>query len=224
MEISANTINVLKNFAAINSNFVVKPGNTLMTISEARNVLAEATVDETFPSEIGIYDLQEFLNVLGLVDKPRIRFDDNYMNVGGASGREHIKYYYSDVDMLTTPTKRIQMPSEDVWFTLEETTLSALKRAASVFGHGQLIIEPSEGCIKLTVADVDNVTANQYSIDVDGGYENDNFKFILNIVNLKMVSDTYNVKISSKLISQFTNENGDLSYWVALEKSSTYGE
>lgn len=224
MEISANTVSVLKNFSAINSNIVIKPGNKLMTISEAKNILAEATVPEEFNSIIGIYDLTEFLNVLGLVDKPRVRFEETYMNIGGTSGRELVKYYYADTEMLTSPTKPIDMPETDVWFTLEETTLMGLKRAASVFGHGQLSIEPDSGSIKLSVVDPDNSTANEYSIEVDGGYNNNNFKFILNIGNLKMVPDTYEVKISSKLISQFTNEGGDLTYWVALEKSSQYGE
>lgn len=224
MEISANTVNILKNFSAINGNIVIKPGNKLMTISEAKNVLAEAQVPEEFNSIVGIYDLTEFLNVLGLVDKPRVRFEENYMNIGGQSGRELVKYYYADTEMLTSPTKPIEMPDPDVWFTLDEQTLMGLKRAASVFGHGQLSIEPDNGSIKLSVVDPENSTANEYSIDVDGGYNNDNFKFILNITNLKMVSDTYQVKISSKLISQFTNEGEDLTYWVALEKSSQYGE
>ena len=44
MEISANTVNILKNFASVNSNIIIKPGKKLMTISEAKNILAEATV------------------------------------------------------------------------------------------------------------------------------------------------------------------------------------
>lgn len=224
MEISANTVNVLKNFAAINANIVIKPGNKLMTISEAKNVLAEAKVPEEFNSIVGIYDLTEFLNILGLVDKPRVRFEEQFMQIGGVSGRELVKYYYADTDMLTTPNKPIDMPDADVWFTLDESTLNGIKRAAAVFGHGQLTIEPNDGSIKLSVVDPDNATANEYSVEVDGGYNNDRFKFALNIINLKMVSDTYEVKISSKLISQFTNESEDLKYWVALEKSSTYGE
>lgn len=256
MEICANTVNVLKNFSSINSNIVIKPGNKLMTISEAKNVLAEATVPEEFNSIVGIYDLNEFLNVLGLVNKPRVRFEENFMNIGDQSGRQLVKYYYADTDMLTTPTKPIEMPDPDVWFTLDEQTLSGLKRAASVFGHGQLSIEPDAGtiqlsasgsnylepvtegvtmprdpvakpdggCIRLSVIDPDNATANEYSIEVPGGYNHGQFKFVLNINNLKMVQDTYEVKISSKLISQFTNVSEDLTYWVALEKSSQYGE
>ena len=224
MEICADTVNVLKNFASINGNIVLKPGNKVMTISEAKNILAEATVPETFDSIVGIYDLQEFLNVLGLVDKPSVRFGDASMYIGGHGGRALVEYYYADPEILTTPTKPITMPEEDVWFTLDESTINGLKRAASIFGHNQLVIEPDDGSIKLSVVDPENATANKYSILVDGGYNEDKFKFVLNITNLRMITDTYQVKISSKLISEFTGENTNTTYWIALEKTSTYGE
>jgi len=224
MEISAETVDVLKNFSGINGNIVIRPGNKIMTISEAKNILAEAEVKETFDSVVGIYDLTEFLNMLGLVDTPRVRFEDSFMNINGQSGRELIKYYYADTAMLTSPTKPITMPEEDVWFTLDESTINGLKRAASIFGHNQLVIEPDDGSIKLSVVDPENATANKYSILVDGGYNEDKFKFVLNITNLRMITDTYQVKISSKLISEFTGENTNTTYWIALEKTSTYGE
>ena len=224
MEISAETVNVLKNFSGINANIVIRPGNKIMTISEAKNILAEAQVKETFDDVVGIYDLSEFLNMLGLVDTPSVRFEDNYMNINGQSGRELIKYYYADTEMLTSPTKPIEMPEADVWFDLDMNTLSGLKRAASIFGHGQMVIEADNGAIKLSVNDPENSTANTYAVVVDGGYSKDVFKFVININNLKMVSDDYKVKISSKLISEFSNSDATIKYWVALEKSSTYGE
>ena len=224
MEISAATVNVLKNFSGINGNIVIRPGNKIMTISEAKNILAEAEVAETFDSIVGIYDLTEFLNMLGLVDTPRVRFEDSFMNINGQSGRELIKYYYADTEMLTSPTKPITMPDADVWFDLDVSTLNALKRAASIFGHGQMIIESDDGAIRLSVSDPENSTANTYSVIVDGGYTQDTFKYIINIHNLKMISNDYQVKISSKLISEFTSSDGNLKYWVALEKSSKHGE
>lgn len=224
MEISSNTVNILKNFAAVNSNIVIKPGNKLMTIAEAKNVLAEATVDETFDQTLGIYDLNEFLNVLSLVDNPSVKFGEHSMQIGGNAGRASVKYYYSDTDILTSPQKPIIMPDPDVWFTLDQDTLTNIKRAAMSLGHSQMLIEPDDGVILLTVVDTENTTSNSYSISVDGGYNEDSFKFIINISNLKMISDSYNVKISKKLISQFTSSDERLNYWVALEKNSTYGD
>ena len=81
MELSENTLDVLKNFSGINQNIMIKQGNTIKTISEARNVLATAVVAEEFPQPIGIYDLNEFIGVLGLVDGPRLKFADEYVTV-----------------------------------------------------------------------------------------------------------------------------------------------
>ena len=75
MDLSENTIQLLKNFASINSNIVIKPGQNISTISEAKNILASVDVEEEFNQEIGIYDLNEFLGVLGLVDKPRLKIN-----------------------------------------------------------------------------------------------------------------------------------------------------
>lgn len=224
MELTNFTMNVLKNFASINSNIVISPGNNITTISEAKNVLAQATVSEQFSQQFGIYDLNEFLNVIGLVDGPRLRFENDHVLVGDTSGRAQINYYFSDTEMLTTPSKLITMPSTDVSFSLDQGTLNNLKRAANVLGHSQLVIEPSEGAVRLSITDTENSTSNAYAIDVDGEYNVDNFKFVLNITNLKMIAGDYQVSISSKLISEFKSSDNDLTYWVALEKSSTYGE
>ena len=224
MELSSFTMQSLKNFASINPNLVIRGGNTIMTMSEAKNVLAMATVAEDFPQEFGIYDLNEFLSVVNLFDTSNLKFEDSHLIVSDASGRSKIKYFYSDIEMLTSPTKPIAMPDAEVTFVLDQGTLNNLKRAASALGHNEVSITGANNVITLTVVDSENSTSNSYSIDVDGEYISDNFNFILNINNLRMIPGDYKVEISSKLISQFTNMSDDqkLTYWVALEKTSTY--
>ena len=39
-----------------------------------KNILAEATVDEEFPKDFGIYDLVQFLNGLDLHETPELDF------------------------------------------------------------------------------------------------------------------------------------------------------
>ena len=92
MQLNENTLTVLKNFAGINPNIVIESGNVLKTITEAKNVLAQAKLDQEFPSSMGIYDLNEFLAVLGLVDSPTLDFTDDYVIVNDASGRSKVKY------------------------------------------------------------------------------------------------------------------------------------
>lgn len=223
MELSEKTMSVLKNYATINPNIVIERGNTVKTISEARNVLSSSKLDIDFPETFGIYDLNEFISVLSLVDSPRLKFEQNYVLVIDNSGRSRTKYHYSDLDILTKPSKDIIMPEADVKFTLDRQTLSKIKRASSVLGHAELSVSSSNGCVCLSVIDSKDATSNVFSIDVDGDFGDESFNFIFNISNLKMVDGDYEVSISSKLISHFVNLETATEYWVALEKSSTYG-
>jgi hypothetical protein len=203
---------------------VINEGDEIKTISEAKNVLSSAKLDVQFPKTFGIYDLSEFLSVLSLVNSPRLTFEDNYVLVGDSSGRTRIKYFYSDIDILTVPSKDIVMPECEVSFSFDKETLSRVKRAASVLGHNEMSLTVVDDVLVLSVIDQNDKTSNVFSIDVDGTYNDPNFSFVFNISNLKMVEDDYRVDISSKLISHFVNDESGIQYWVALEKSSTYGE
>lgn len=225
MELSEDTLGVLKNFSTINQNIIIKEGNDIKTISEARNVVAQAIIEEKFSNEFGIYDLNEFINVLGLVDTPRLKFSEDYVTIGDSTGRTKVKYYFSSQDTLTSPQKPVIMPDVEVKFVLTNDTLSKLKRAASTLGHTELSISNKNGTLCLSVVDSQNTTSNTFSMDVDGTFEqNIPFNFVLNIPNLKIISGDYDVSISSKLISQFKNKEKNILYWIALEKTSTYGE
>lgn len=222
MELSENTLQVLKNFSTINQNIMIRQGNTIKTISEARNVLATAVVDADFPQDIGIYDLNEFISVLSLVDTPRLKFEEEYVTIGDSSGRSKIKYFFSPEETLTTPQKDITMPNADVSFTLDNDTLNKLKRAASVLGHSEVSISGKDGVLSLSVLESQNSTSNAFSIDIDGDFGDATFNFILNIANLKILPGDYDVAISSKLISQFSHKETNVQYWIALEKTSTF--
>jgi hypothetical protein len=223
MELSENTLQVLKNFSTINQNLMIRAGNTIKTISEARNVLATAVVDSEFPEDIGIYDLNEFLGVLSLVDTPSLKFGDGYVIVNDSTGRSNVKYFFSPEETLTTPQKDVKMPDGDVKFTLDNDTLNRLRKAASTLGHGEVSISSKNGVLNLSVVESQNSTSNTYSIDIDGDFGDATFNFIMNISNIKILPGDYDVSISSKLISQFSHKELNVQYWIALEKTSTYG-
>lgn len=223
MELSENTLSVLNNFSSINQNIMIRAGNVIKTISEARNVLATAVVDVDFPKDVGIYDLNEFLGVLNLVDTPNLKFDDEFVVINDSTGRSKVKYFFSPEETLTTPSKDIKMPEGDVTFVLDNNTLNRLKKAASTLGHNEVSITGKNGVLSLSVVEAQNSTSNAFSIDVDGEFGDVTFNFILNISNLKILPGDYDVSISNKLISHFSHKEMNVQYWIALEKSSTFG-
>ena len=221
MKLNSETVNVLKNFSTINQNLLVKQGNTVKTVSEAKNILSTAILDQEFPNDFGIYDLNEFIGVTGLVDTAHLKFDEDFVTVSDSTGRSKIKYFFAPEETLTTPTKDITMPECEVKFSLDNETLNKVRRAASTLGHSEVSIKPDNGTLTLSVADTQNSTANTYSIDVNGEFSGD-FNFVLSIANLKIIPGDYDVSISSKLIAEFAHKEMNVRYWIALEKTSTY--
>ena len=224
MELCENTLDVLRNFSSINQNIMIRSGNNIKTMSVTRNMIATADVSEQFPKDVAIYDLNEFIGVLGLVDTPNLTFEDDFVIVQDSTGRSKIKYFYSAEETLTTATKDVKMPEADCKFTLDNSTLNKLKKAAATLGHKEVSIQAKDGVLSLSIVEKQNATSNAFSIDIDGEFKQDAvFNFIIDIANLKILPGDYDVEISSKLITQFKNKEIPLTYWIALEKSSTYG-
>ena len=224
MIISNDTLNVLKNFATINPNLVFKPGQELKTIAESKTIMASAKIVEDFPQEFGVYDLNEFLSVYSLIDNPTVEFEDKAMVISsGNVNQQKIKYFFSSPEILTTPQKDIAMPEPEVGFTLEEDTLNQIRKAAAVLGHNELSIKGNNGVLTASVADTRDATSNVYSIEIDNDNSCKNeFDFVVNIPNLKLLPGDYFVAISSKLISNWKNNNYPVEYFIALEKESKY--
>ena len=223
MKLSEHTVEVLKNFASINQNLVIKEGNTLTTMSAMKNIVAKAEVEESFKKEVAIYDLNEFLASLSLFASPVLEFNEGFVTIKEENTpKNSLKYFYSDPSVVTSPNKTITMPSKEVSFKLNGDNLTKLKRAAGVIGAPDLVLEKKSADVFLTVKDKKNDTANTFSIDVDTVADGSDFKFFFKVENLKLMDGDYDVDISSKNISHLASSNKDVEYWVALEPESSY--
>ena len=220
MKISSDTINILKNFSGINANLVFKPGKELKTLSEAKTIMASASILEDFPVEFGVYDLNEFLSLHSLMDDPELDFSDKYLTM--SDGSQKIKYFYSEIDILTQPSKDINMPECEVVFDITSDTLDKIRKAAAVLGHSELKFSCDGDQIVASVFDEKDSTANTFDIDL-GVSSSSTFNYVFSISNLKMLQGDYKVSISSKLISNWRNADNPLDYYIALEKSSSFG-
>ena len=222
MKLSDKTLVILKNFAEINNSILVKRGDSLRTISLAKNILAEANINEEFPRDFAIYDLNQFLNGLGLHQDPELDFkEDSFLSI--REGKRRVKYFFADPQVITSPPeKTLTLPTEDVCFQLDSVTLEKLLKAAAVYQLPDLSAIGEAGVVKLVVRDKKNDTSNEYAVVV--GETDKEFTFNFKVENIKIIKNSYDVIISSKLLAQFTNENHNLKYFIALEPDSPFTE
>ena len=221
MKLSEKTLTLLKNFSSINQSILFKEGSSLRTISVMKNILAEATIEEEIPKDFGIYDLNQFLNGLSLHQHPELDFgSEGYAVI--REGKMRSKYFFADPNVIVTPPeKEIALPSEDVCFQLNTQQLDKLLKAAAVYQLPDLSAVGEAGVVKLVVRDKKNDTSNDFSIVV--GETDAEFSFNFKVENIKILPGSYDVVVSSKLLSRFSNQDFDLKYYIALEPDSTFG-
>jgi hypothetical protein len=220
MKISKKTLDILKNFAAIRSSILVDPGNRLTTVSPARNIMAEAAIDEEFDTQFAIYDLNKFLGTISLFQNPEFDFGPKSVVISGANGAS-VEYFYSEPSLLNIQNKRITMPKSVVSFELKQSVFGELMKAASVMQLPDIFVRSDDdGNIIIGATDKTQSTSNAYRMEVGKTDKSFNFKF--KVENMKMMAGDYQVDITEKVVSKFTNKNSDLCYWIALESDSNY--
>tara|TARA_B100001142_G_scaffold85977_1_gene87374 strand:+ start:8067 stop:8741 length:675 start_codon:yes stop_codon:yes gene_type:complete len=217
--LSRKTLDVLKNFSTINSSIVFRKGSTVRTISNAENILAKFTGEEVFPVDFAIYDLSQFLSGISLFSDPQLEFDnENFVSIRG--GRQSARYFFSDpeITLKSAPEKNVKFPGADLQFNLTGEDLIALQKASAVYSLPDLTFQSIEGHeeIKLILRDKENDTSNTYDITV-AGCSTGTYTLDLKIENIRLLPGDYTVKVSQHLISEWTNVNTDLTYYIALE-------
>ena len=130
MKLSKETLSLIKNYASINNNLLFKPGNVLSTIAVSNTIMSSSTVAETFPSEFGIYDVNEFLAVLSLFDDADLTFDEKFVTI--KQGNSSIKYFAAAPNSIVVPKKEIVFPDAEINFKLEASVLAMILKTAPI--------------------------------------------------------------------------------------------
>ena len=224
MKLTNETISVLKNFSAINQGILFKPGKKLKTVSSHKNILAEVDIKEEIPAEFGIYDLNNFLSVISLhKDDPSFEFDDKQVTIVGNKGRSKIKYRFTPANMIVTPPeKALTMPDAEIKFELKAEDFDWVLRAASVLSSPQIAIESDGSKVSIVTLDLQNDAAHTDALEISEG-DGNKYRMIFKTENItKILAGSYDVSISSKGISHFTNKNVPLQYWITTEQGSKF--
>ena len=221
MKVSSQTLSVLKNFSEINENILVKPGNTITTISTLKNVLAQATIDERFEQEFGIYKLPEFLRSVELFEKPELNFNGGqYVTIKDEKYGQSIKYFFADSSVLVTPSKTIELPDRYVTFQFTKEKFERLMKGANSLQLPDIALKGADGKMTITASDKKNKSSNEYSVSL--GDTNKNFTVFFRMENFKQIEDDYDVAISEKGLAHFIGRNQQVQYWIAVEKDSVF--
>jgi len=221
MQLSSDTVAVLKNFADINQNILVQKGNTLTTISTMKNILAEAEISDSIPQEFAIYDLPEFLRSIDLFQKPSLNFEgESHVNIADGNSKQSVKYFFADKSVIVAPTKTITMPDTFVSFTFKKGMFEQLMKGITTLGLPDVAVIGDGTAIKMVATDKKNKSSNTYSVDISPSDKK--FTAYFKAENFKMVPDDYDVAVSSQKISHFVNRTKPVKYWIALEPDSTF--
>lgn len=216
--LSNQTKEVLKNYSTINGSILIREGSQLKTINVGENLISQYDCTEIFPQTFAIYDLNQFLAGLSLFQNPVLEFDNNeYLTIRG-NGRS-AKYYFSDpeITLKTAPDRKVNFPGADIEFSITGSELEALRKAANVYGIPDLVFKSSAGgTVSLNLCDRENETSNVYSQEILGDNTGE-YELTMKMEHVNLVPGNYDVKISSKLITQWKHSSLPLVYYIALE-------
>lgn len=217
MKLSKTTLALLKNLSTINGNLLIRPGNVLYTIATNKTIFAEMEVEETFDTEFGIYDLSEFIGVLGIFADPELEFTEKCLTI--SEGKNSIRYLPAEASVLVASKPSKAFPANaEVSFELSATILANIVKSASVLKVAFVTFKGDGSKLSLVVHDKANTNSNQFNIDI--GSTDKEFAFHMKVENLKMVPESYEVHISSKKIAKFIGAKK--SYMIAMEFDSEY--
>jgi len=219
MKVSNDTLQVLKNFASINTNIVFKPGDIISTISSAKNIFARAQIKEQIPNQFAVYDLNSLLAMISLVNDQDIKFGDKSLEISSSSGL--FEYFYSNPEVVTA-APQVEIQHTEVYkFKMSAEDVQMIMKAAAITGAPTISIKCHNQSVSLSVSDRKNKSSSNFTKDLGSAF--DEFDIFIAVENLKVIPDAYDVSVAKTQKAKFLHfrhESKDLQYWIAAEPGS----
>ena len=219
MKLNKETVEILRNFASINTNLVIHPGKKISTMSATKDILAEYEGVDNFQKQVSIFNLSELLGAYSSFGDPELVLEDKNLII--KQGKQQVKYIYADESVLITPKKEIKMPSTDIEVELSGELITRLQKMASILSVEDLAIVGDGKTISVKVFDAKNPTANEFVVDVEVKTK-DVFQVNFKVEKLRLYPSDYKVEISSKKISKWTATAVKLTVFIAVETTSVF--
>lgn len=216
MKISKESISVLKNFATISNNLRIYPGNELATLSPQQSIFARATVPDTFPVEVCVYNLNSLLELLSYMGDQEVEFGEKSLII--KSNGSTFEYRYADPSVIIAPPAGKSIDLDNHYeFTLTAEDVNMINKAAAITAAEAIVFEAKDGVFKVHIGD----KANSMKQSKVLGQTGLTFNAVLATENLRVLPEAYTVTLSKKKFLHFKSENKEVpQYWLALDPTS----
>jgi len=218
MKLSDNTVEILKNFSTINQSLQFKVGSVLSTITPTKTVFATARVEETFPKDFAIYDLNKFLAKLSLYKGCVLSFKDDRVEFKSEDGRraDYIKFCSPKV-IISPPDKTLTLDNPDYEFNLSSEDLQWQRKSAGISGSQHFMFRGEGEKIYLISTDVKDDSSDMSKTEI--GNTDKEFEAVVKVENFKLVEGSYKVLLSKHGFIKFAHADKALEYYVAIESA-----
>lgn len=224
MKISAETVSLLQSFSQINSNLLVKPGNKLATRNPVNSIQSRAVVQENFPTQFAIYDLNQLLSLISVSQGAEIEFGDKSLVIKSENGGV-VEYFYADESLVQAPAENPPELENIYSFTLTPTDISTIQKISAIVGATMMNVISENGTVTLTLNDPKNSTSHSYKKVL--GSSDISFDVKMAVDSFKVVPEEYTVNIANAIgrggkvvVFYLECQKRDLTYLVAAEASS----
>lgn len=220
INLDSDLVKVLKNFAKINNSiYIKKDSNVITTTSSSKNILARYEHLQTFPVDVCIYDLTKFINVINAYETFDLDFTEQYVLV--ISGKEKSKIFFADPEIICYPSNEIKMPKIVLSFVIQNDIIERINKLASTLGVNDICftVNKSNDLI-VQVLDSKNVSSNTHEIIIGANPSVNSFEYYFSVDNLKILPGNYTISITDQIISQFSHNDMNIKYWIALNTQS----
>lgn len=228
MQISKRTIEILKNFASINQSIYINPsvnGKTIVTKTVASNIVASADIEEVFPCDFAIFNINEFLSALTMFNVPELEFDSKFVTIreNGAT-RGGLKFFFANPALIIYPKKKPVAPAADFSFKLNQDQLSKIDKAAKILGVDDLVLYGDSDGIHCIVTNKKSVTSNDFEVTLSDVHAGD-FKYYFKQGNWKFIQGNYTASVTVRNtdggisgLGFFESDDGTIKYGVSIER------
>jgi hypothetical protein len=222
MKLSKKTLAIFKNFANINQNMLIKAGNKQSTRSVENDIFSQATTEDDFPQDFGLYNLKEFLDVVGLFSDPDVEFGERITVI--SQGDYSIKFFAAEcLSHLSLVSKPLPEFESQFSFDFSEAQIKGLMSAANIVGAKDVnFISDGDG-VYVCASDTDRPNSNEVKIKLSD--ESDKkFNLQLKFDRMKFIPGDYRVEIiSNGGGARWVKSTGEIIYVTKFQKNSTFG-